>query len=487
MGTAPSVCPAPTHMESSKSVYVDAPIFWQYRAMEEYQEKLIAVRECLREKSPQKMSISAISRILGLNRGTVAKYLDILRINGQVTMTHYGKSKLYTVSERIPTTSLFDYTTDIIVVMDASARILMANKSFFSRFDILKERELVGSDIFKTGIDIFSDLSIQKNIFRMIRGERFLHDMEHIDENTNHIYAIKFIPTVSLDGNKNSMITLRDITDQKQTEEALSISDEKLRTIFKKVPSGILFFNDSGNITNANDASLRLFGVDHYKDLMQTNLFDIFCRKEQIKNALINGAIGEIEFICDFERLKRDRILPTSKSGIAYFEASFTHISSETGFQEYAILFMDVTAEKLAKKELKFNEARYRSFFNDTCTGVLIYQPVEGGDDFVIKDVNQALEIILQVNKEEVIGKKLFVRFPDLPIKSVRQALNRVHSTGIPEVVPPLQYVRSETSPWLTHFIFKLPTGEIASFMMDMSDDVREEVTYRKILCNEHC
>lgn len=83
MGTAPSVCPAPTHMESSKSVYVDAPIFWQYRAMEEYQEKLIAVRECLREKSPQKMSISAISRILGLNRGTVAKYLDILRINGQ--------------------------------------------------------------------------------------------------------------------------------------------------------------------------------------------------------------------------------------------------------------------------------------------------------------------------------------------------------------------------------------------------------------------
>jgi len=453
--------------------------------MEEYQEKLIAVREFLMEKSPQKMSISAISRNLEINRGTVAKYLDILRINGQVTMVHYGKSKLYTVSERIPTVSLFDYTTDIIIIMDSSARILMANKSFFSKFDILKERELVGTNIFKMGLDIFSDPSIQKNINRMIRGERFLHEMQHIDEKTNQIYSIKFIPTVSLDGNKNSMIALRDITDQKQTEEALSISDEKLRTIFKKVPSGILFFNESGNIINANGASLSLLGVDKYQDLMQTNLFDLFCQKERIKNALINGEIGEIEFICDFERLKREQIMPTSKSGTAYFEASFTHISSETGFQEYAIIFMDVTADRLAKKELKFNESRYRSFFNDTCTGVLIYQPVDGGNDFVIKDVNNALEIILQLKKEDLIGKKLFVTFPDLPINSVRQALNRVNNAGIPEVVPPLQYIKSETSPWLTHFIFKLPTGEIASFMMDISEDLREEVTYQKIVCNE--
>ena len=64
-------------------------------AMEEYQEKLIAVREYLREKSPQKMSISAISRNLEINRGTVAKYLDILRINGQVTMAITG-NQFYT-------------------------------------------------------------------------------------------------------------------------------------------------------------------------------------------------------------------------------------------------------------------------------------------------------------------------------------------------------------------------------------------------------
>jgi PAS domain S-box-containing protein len=450
--------------------------------MEEYQDKLIAIRQFLSEKSPQKVSISAISRNLGINRGTVAKYLEVLRVNGQVTMVPYGKSKLYTVSERIPTVSLFDYTTDIIVIVDSNARILMANKSFFSKFEILKEKELVGTNIFQMGFDIFSDPSIQRNIHRMIKGEKFLHDMQHIDENTNQIYSIKFIPTVSLDGKKNSMITLRDITSQIQTEEALSISDEKLRTIFKRVPSGILFFDESGNIINANAASLNLLGLANYPELIQANLFDLFCQREKIINALVGGEIGEIEFVCDFDHLKRDAIMPTVKSGLAYFEASFTHISGGSGSGEYAIIFMDVTADRIAKKELKFNESRYRSFFNDTCTGVLIYQPVDGGYDFIIKDVNQALEIILQVKKSDIIGKKLFVTFPDLPIRSVRQALNRVNDTGIPEVVPPLQYIKNETSPWLTHFIFKLPTGEIASFMIDLSEELREEVTLQKIL-----
>lgn len=451
--------------------------------MEEYQEKLNAVRQFLEEKSPQKMSISAISRNLGINRGTVAKYLDILRLNGQVTMVPYGKSKLYTISEQIPVISLFDYTTDIIVIMDSNARILMANKSFFSKFGILKERELVGTSIFKMGFEIFSDPSIKKNIFRMFRGEKFLPEMQHIEESTSQIYSIKFIPAVSLDGNKNSMIALTDITDQVNTEEALSISDQKLRTIFRKVPSGILFFDESGNIINANGASLNLLGVENYQDLMQTNLFEVFCRKEKIKTALSGGEIGEIEFICDFDRLKRDRVMPTTRAEIAYFEATFTHITSETGFNEYAIFFNDVTMDRMAEKELKFNESRYRSFFNDTCTGVLIYQPVDEGDDFVIQDVNQAFEIILQVKKEDVIGKKLFVKFPDLPIDSVRRALNRVDETGVPEVVPPLQYVRNDASPILTHFIFKLPTGEIASFMLDLSKDVREELTFQKARC----
>jgi len=356
----------------------------------------------------------------------------------------------------------------------------MANKSFFSKFNIINERELIGQNLYELKLSIFSENPMKKNIDRMISERTFLDEITCMDEKTNQIFAIKFIPTVSYDGKRSIMISLTDITHLKQTEEALSISDDKLRTIFRRVPSGILFFNEEGSITNANAAALKLLGIEDSTSLPKINLFSLICQKDKIKNELNYGKNGTVEIIIDFDRLKQHNCLTVSHTGMAYFEAAFTQIASSIGEQEFAVLFMDVTAERKAKIELKFNESRYHSFFNDTCTGVLIYQPVENGNDFIIKDVNNALEIILNVKKEDIVGTKLFERFPDLPIKSVREALNRVGITEAPEVVPPLQYIKSEESPWLTHFIFKLPTGEIASFMMDISKELSREVTLQK-------
>lgn len=448
--------------------------------MECYQDRILRIQKFLQEKYPQKVSISAISRNLGIHRSTVSKYLELLRLNGQVTMCQYGRAKLYTISERIPTSSLFDCIDDIIVIIDTNFQIIMANKSFFSKFNIINERELIGQNLYELKLSIFSEHPIKKNIDRMISERTFLDEITCMDEKTNQIFAIKFIPTVSYDGKRSIMISLTDITHLKQTEEALSISDDKLRTIFRRVPSGILFFNEEGNITNANAAALRLLGIEDSTSLPRINLFNLICQKDKIKNGLSYGQNGTVEIIFDFDRLKQHNCFTPSRTGRAYFEAAFTQIASSTGEQEFAVLFMDVTAERKAKIELKFNESRYHSFFNDTCTGVLIYQPVENGNDFIIKDVNNALEIILNVKKEEIVGTKLFERFPDLPITSVREALNRVGVTEIPEVVPPLQYIKSKDSPWLTHFIFKLPTGEIASFMMDISKELSREVTLQK-------
>jgi len=74
--------------------------------------------------------------------------------------------------------------------------------------------------------------------------------------------------------------------------------------------------------------------------------------------------------------------------------------------------------------------------------------------------------------------------FPDLLNFGVRELLKRIYSTDMPEVVPPLQYVIGEDQPWCSHYVFKLPSGEIASFMIDVSDEMKgaEQATVCKIL-----
>jgi len=449
--------------------------------MDEYLDRLIVVQNLLEDKAPQKLSISAIARELGMNRGSVSKYLDMLRLNGHVTVQRFGRSKLYTTSQRIPTLKLFDYTSDLIVVVDSQMRIQMANKSFFRKFNLNIEKSVIGANLLDMSLEIFSDPSVQRNIKRLATGDTFINEIQCIEEKTNRVYYINFVPTVSQNGSQDIIISLRDITDQKQTEEALQVSDKKLRTIFRQVPSGIIFFDKSGNILNANKATLDILGLRCLEELISIKISDIPCDRKNFEEFIDKNKSGDTDIICDFDRLKRTGIIPTNKSGVVYFEVVLTPIASEgVSVSESAIMFRDVTNDRKSRKELIFKESRYRSFFNDTCNGVLIYQPIQDGQEYVFKDINHVTEKILCVNKEDLIGKRLFKEFPDLPDPGVRDALIRVLNTENPEVLPPLQYVKGIDSPWLSHYIFKLPSGEIASFMIDVSDEARSELVSLK-------
>ncbi len=444
--------------------------------MEEYADKLLTIKEFLQNKSPSRMSISAISRELGMRRSSVSKYLDMLQLTGDVAMVPFGKSKLYTVSQRVPYNAIIDISPNAIIVLDARGRVEMANKKFAADFEIDNVNKVKGSSICGLGLRVFSDPSIRKNIRRLVGGSLYIKEMQYIDEKTDRVYYIKFLPTVSDHGSQHFMINVEDITSQIQKDEAFSILDKRLRTIFDEVPSGILFFRADGTILNANPASLKLFGLSKLQDLLSLSLFDFICTRDKIMSLIKEGKVNDIDVGCDFDVLKNVKMIPTTKSGVSYFNVVFTPITtrdSEYGFREYAIMLKDITAEKMVEKELRIKESRYRSFFENTCNGMLIYQPIDRGEDYIIKDINRATEIILGIKKQDIIGNRIFTMFPDLLNFGVRELLKRIYTTNMPEIAPPLQYVIGEDRPWCSRYVFKLPSGEIASFMIDVSDKMK--------------
>jgi len=445
--------------------------------MSEYQDKFSKIIDLLEDQAPQGLSISAIARELGMNRATVSKYLEMLQSSGDVSMQRFGRSKLYTPAQRVPLSELFDRLSNAIVILDADLHILMVNTSFIKTLGIHRERNLIGASLFDLNLRIFSDPAIRRNIERIRQSGTYLAEMQHIEDSTNHIYLLEFAPTVSHVGKPGIMVSLRDITAWKNAEAALKNSEKKIRTIFGTVPSGIVLFTADGTILNANRASLELLGLKTFQELVSGNIFDISCYKGKVLELIRQGKVAETELACDFDRLRREQRIPSTRSGIAYFDIVFTPITLDGGGvpHEFAILFKDVTTERLARKELAFKETRYRSFFENTCNGVLIYEPINDGGEYIFKDVNRATEKILQMKKQDLIGRKLFEVFPDLPDPDVRDALIRVLKTEKPEFLLPLQYRKEEDSPWIWHYIFKLPSGEIASFMIDVSDAVRED------------
>jgi len=66
---------------------------------------------------------SRYSHNLKINRNSVAKYLEILLITGQVEMRMYGNAKVYYLSHRVPISSMLKFANELILVLDSDFKV----------------------------------------------------------------------------------------------------------------------------------------------------------------------------------------------------------------------------------------------------------------------------------------------------------------------------------------------------------------------------
>ena len=73
-----------------------------------------------------------------------------------------------------------------------------------------------------------------------------------------------------------------DITERRQAEHALKVSEEKYKTMLNASPDGILLINLKGIITEVSDIGLELLGADSKDDLVGRN-FMLYIPSDEIK------------------------------------------------------------------------------------------------------------------------------------------------------------------------------------------------------------
>ncbi len=441
--------------------------------MHEYREQFGRITALLDAHSATGLTVTAVARELGITRISAAKYLELLASSGDVSMERFGQKKLYRRTRRLPLPEVIDRLPNALVILDADLEISMVNASFVATLGIHPGRNLVGAPLFDLDLPVFSEPSVRRNIERVRRSETYLDEIQLIDEQTNRIYLVDFAPIVSPAGRPGIMVSLRDLTPLKKAETALRNSERKFATLFETVPSGIVIFDADGTILNANRASLRLFGLRTFEQLSASSIFSLACSPGTLEGLIAKGIAAELELACDFDRMKQEQI-PSTKAGVAYFDVVFTPLRRDGGGPpgEFAILFKDITRDRRERKDLTFRETRYRSFFENAANGMIVYETIREGDDFVFKDLNRAAEEILAVTKDEIVGRSVYEIYPDLADRELRERGAAVLRSDTPVFLPPLQY-RKGSGPWVWHYLFRLPSGELASFMIDVSDELR--------------
>lgn len=135
----------------------------------------------------------------------------------------------------------------------------------------------------------------------------------------------------------------------------------------------------------------------------------------------------------------------------------------------------DITERKSIEKKFLQSEEMFRQIFENMGSGVVVYEAVEEGNDFVFKKFNASAEKIEHLSRERVIDKKLTEIFPGVDEFGFLNALREVYNHGVPKHFPIGFYEDDRIAGWRENFIYKLSTGEIVVIYDDVTEQKQSQ------------
>jgi PAS domain S-box-containing protein len=160
-------------------------------------------------------------------------------------------------------------------------------------------------------------------------------------------YELRMSPLVnSRDRLLGRVVTVRNITETKQTEEALRFSEEKYRKIYENVADVIYETDNQGQLTSISPSIERQGGY-RPEELIGRSVTEFFVFPEQY--ATLDALIIENGSVNDFEALLR------KKDGNSVFVSITSHIIFDANGQGVATegVLRDITERKQAEERIR--------------------------------------------------------------------------------------------------------------------------------------
>ena len=180
------------------------------------------------------MSVTQITDTVGMNRITVGHYLDILRTSGEVDMETFGQSKVYFLSHRVPISALMNHSSDYVLVLDNSLKIVYVNRNVITLLHRKKE-DILNKNISDILHRLDTGADLRQIIDRALGGEEVIEEIRIVKHSEEYFFMMKVIPTVFLDGSPGITIILEDTTEYHKSLQALQESEEKFHELLEKI------------------------------------------------------------------------------------------------------------------------------------------------------------------------------------------------------------------------------------------------------------
>jgi len=359
----------------------------------------------LLRKNPQGLSITEIVQKIDINRNTAGRYLDNLLISGQVEMRHFGMAKIYRHSERLPVSSVLSLSSEFVMQIDNSLRVVFLNKPFALLIGT-DEKEFTGKNIEFTKIPAFFDdryPPLLDSIREGLAGREFRGEMDLLSCNRSFSYRV--VPIVFTNSQKGVSVIFEDITDRKQGEALLKESEEKFRTLFNNASDMIMLHSLTGDMVHGqyievNDVACQIL---HYtrEELLAMSPRDLVAEDSVVSVSGLRGKLldeGHVTFETILVTKDRKRIPVETSVHLFVFKDQPVGLA----------IVRDITLRKKAEHQLRLMKISIDSAYDE-----VFWMDMEGSFLYV----NDAACRVTGYSPEELYTMTVFDLDPDFSPK----------------------------------------------------------------------
>jgi PAS domain S-box-containing protein len=208
-------------------------------------ENIARIKNALRFK-PNGMSITGLASQLGMNRNSVAKYLEILVRSGEAEAKKWGTSRIYTISERVPASAMMRFSSDMILMINHEGKILQVNDPFLS-FSGIPRESLIGQNLAGIPNEVINNLPVTGYLGESVEHQTSTITHSLIRGNREFFFLIKLVPTLFDDGSHGLTIIIEDVSDQKRAERALAEREKLYHDVIDNIQDIFYRSDKNGN------------------------------------------------------------------------------------------------------------------------------------------------------------------------------------------------------------------------------------------------
>ena len=335
------------------------------------QEKITRIKQILKWR-PRGMTISDLSSQMKLNRNLIAKYLEILLISGQVEMQEIGPAKVFFLSQRVPISTMLEFSSDLVIVVDIEGKILQVNEHVPALLD-MKRESLTGQRIQEIDNPFIHNLwdSVKKHQPNAKNGDITAFSST-IRGELRH-FRFKQVRTVFENGSEGSTYIIEDITTQKKYQEMLEISEAKYRELVQSSGEAIIGMTTNGRLVSWNPTARLLFGYTEEEILDKP--FHILVPSDLqgvLELFLARLRQGQCIYRYEMNLLRKDGTIMNTLLTTCPIRRENNQIVGVSS------IIRDITSEK-REQHLREYEDRYRTLVEDLNVGIYRSTAEPGG------------------------------------------------------------------------------------------------------------